>query len=119
FGDQKWWEVFQDDALRELIRTALEQNYDVRIAAARIQAARALLGIARADRLPEVTAPASPFNERLPEALGRPAAQTSPAQVSVSLGWELDFWGKFRRATESARARLLSGGGAQGQIGGL
>src|SRR5262245_57116719 len=48
FGDQKWWDVFQDDALRDLIQSALTQNYDVRIAAARIEEARALLGIARA-----------------------------------------------------------------------
>jgi len=116
FGDQKWWEVFQDDALRELIRTALQQNYDVRIAAARILEARAVLGITRADQLPEVTASASTFNQRNPEALGRPAAETSPTQLSMSFAWELDFWGKFRRATESARASLLSEEWAQRQI---
>jgi multidrug efflux system outer membrane protein len=116
FGDQKWWEVFQDDALRELIRTAIQQNYDVRIAAARILEARAQLGIARADQLPEVTASASVFNQRVPETLGRPAAEISPTQLGVSLGWELDFWGKFRRATESARASLLSEEWAQRQI---
>jgi multidrug efflux system outer membrane protein len=116
FGDQKWWEAFQDDALRDLIRSALQQNYDVRIAAARILQARAQLGIARADQLPEVTAAASVFNERSPEVAGRPAVETSPAQVSVSLAWELDFWGKFRRATESARANLLSEEWAQRQV---
>jgi multidrug efflux system outer membrane protein len=108
FGDQKWWETFQDDALRDLIRSALEQNYDVRIAAARILEARALLGITRADQLPQVTAAASVINERLPQAAGRPAIETSPVQLSAALAWELDFWGKFRRATESARANVLS-----------
>jgi len=116
FGDQKWWEAFQDDALRDLIRSALQQNYDVRIAAARILEARAQLGIARADQLPEVNAAAFVLNERLPRAAGRPAVDTSPAQVGLSLGWELDFWGKFRRATESARANLLSEEWAQRQI---
>jgi multidrug efflux system outer membrane protein len=116
FGDEKWWEAFRDDALRDLIRSALQQNYDVRIAAARILEARALLGIARADQLPEVNATASVVNERLPQAAGRPAIETSPAQVSASLAWELDFWGKFRRATESARASLLSEEWAQRQI---
>jgi multidrug efflux system outer membrane protein len=116
FGDQKWWDAFQDDALRDLIRSALQQNYDVRIAAARILQARALLGIARADQLPEVTGSASVFNERSPEVAGRPAVETSPSQVSVSLAWELDFWGKFRRATESARANLLSEEWAQRQV---
>ena len=116
FGDQKWWDAFQDDALRDLIRSALQQNYDVRIAATRILQARALLGITRADQLPEVSAAASAVNQRVPQAAGRPAFETSPTQLSVSLGWELDFWGKFRRATESARATLLSEEWAQRQI---
>jgi multidrug efflux system outer membrane protein len=116
FGDQKWWDAFQDDALRDLIRSALQQNYDVRIAAARILEARAQLGITRADQLPEVNAGASTVNERFPQGAGRPAIETSPTQVSLSLAWELDFWGKFRRATESARANLLSEEWAQRQI---
>src|SRR5262245_58842132 len=116
FGDQKWWEAFQDDALRDLIRSALEQNYDVRIAATRILEARALLGIVRADQLPEVNAAASIVNQRSPQVAGRPALETTPKQVSVSLAWELDFWGKFRRATESARATLLSEEWAQRQV---
>jgi multidrug efflux system outer membrane protein len=116
FGDQKWWDAFQDDALRDLIRSALQQNYDVRIAAARIVQARALVGIARADQLPEVEAAATAVNERLPQGAGRPPIETSPSQVSLSLAWELDFWGKFRRATESARASLLSEEWAQRQI---
>jgi outer membrane protein, multidrug efflux system len=116
FGDEKWWDTFQDDALRDLIRSALQQNYDVRIAAARVLEARALLGIARADQLPTVNGAASVVNERSPEVAGRPAVETSPTQVSVALAWELDFWGKFRRATESARASLLSEEWAQRQI---
>ena len=116
FGDEKWWDTFQDDVLRDLIRAALQQNYNVRIAATRILEARALLGIASADQLPAVTAAASAFNQRSPQVAGRPATETSPAQVSVSLAWELDFWGKFRRATESARANLLSEEWAQRQI---
>ena len=56
FGDQKWWETFQDATLQLLIRTALEQNYDVRIAAVRILEARAQLGITRADQFPVVSA---------------------------------------------------------------
>ena len=116
FGDQKWWDAFQDDALRDLIRAALQQNYDVRIAAARVLEARALLGIARADQLPEVTAGASAVNQRLPQSPGRPPIETSAIQVGLSLAWELDFWGKFRRATESARASLLSEEWAQRQV---
>ena len=59
FGDQKWWEVFQDPQLQELIRTALKQNYDVQIAAARILEAQAQLGITRADQLPAIGAGAA------------------------------------------------------------
>jgi outer membrane protein, multidrug efflux system len=116
FGEEKWWDTFQDDALRALIRSALQQNYDVRIAAARILEARALIGITRSAQLPEVTATASVFNERSPEVAGRPPVETSPTTVSISLAWELDFWGKFRRATESARANLLAEEWAQRQI---
>ena len=115
-GDQKWWDIFQDDALRELIRAALQQNYDVRIAAARIVEARAQLGIVRADQLPDVGAQASVVNQRTPRVVGRPPVETNATTVSVSLGWELDFWGKFRRATESARANLFSQEWAQRQI---
>jgi outer membrane protein, multidrug efflux system len=116
FGDQKWWETFQDDALRDLIRSALQQNYDVRIAAARILEARARLGITRADQLPAVNAAGTAINQRSPATSGRPAAETSPVQIDVSATWELDFWGKFRRATEAARASLLSEEWAQRQV---
>src|SRR5262245_1893019 len=116
FGEEKWWNAFQDDTLRDLIRAALQQNYDVRIAAARVQEARALAGITRADQLPEVNAAASVVDQRTPKVAGRPPVETSPAQVSASVAWELDFWGKLRRATESARANLLSQEWAQRQV---
>ena len=107
-GDQKWWAVFQDEELQKLIKTALEQNYDVRIAATRILQAQAVLGITRADQLPTIFGTASAFNLRQSEAKGLPAVETSANQVGLGLAWELDFWGKFRRATEAARADLLA-----------
>ena len=80
FGDEKWWDAFQDDALRDLIRAALQQNYDVRIAAARILEARALLGIARADQLPAVNARGIRRSMNvLPRLPGDPRVETSPA----------------------------------------
>src|SRR6185436_14323942 len=94
----------------------LQRNNDVRIAAARILEARALFGITRADQLPSVSAGISAANERSPQVAGRPALETSPLQAGVSAAWELDFWGKFRRATESARANLLSQEWAQRQV---
>jgi len=108
FGDQKWWDAFQDEALRDLIKTALKQNYDVRIAAARILEARAQLGITRADQLPSVAASASSVNERISQSARIPSIETSAHQLSISAAWELDFWGRYRRATESARASLLA-----------
>jgi outer membrane protein, multidrug efflux system len=108
FGDEKWWDVFQDEALRNLIRTAVEQNYDVRIAAARVLEARAQLGITSGDQYPSVEAGASATRVRNPETTPVPAGTSSALRVGLSLVWELDFWGKFRRATESARAVLLS-----------
>src|SRR5689334_7608984 len=103
FGDQKWWDAFQDDALRDLIKTALQQNYDVRIAAARIVQARAQLGITRADQFPQASASAAAISERIPQSTRLPAIDTSAGTVSASAAWELDFWGRYRRATESAR----------------
>lgn len=107
-GDEKWWTLFQDEQLQSLIRTALADNYDVRIAAARILQAQAVLGITRADQLPTITGGAAANNERLPRSKTFPPFETSANSVNLSMFWELDFWGKFRRATEAARAQLLS-----------
>jgi multidrug efflux system outer membrane protein len=107
-GEQKWWEVFQDKQLQDLIHTALQQNYDVRIAATRILQAQAQLGITRADQLPTISGGAQAVNERNPRTKFFPQYETSANQVDLSLAWELDFWGKYRRATESARATLLA-----------
>lgn len=109
FGDQKWWEAFQDPQLQELIRTALKQNYDVRIAATRILEAQAQLGITRADQLPTIGVGASTVNERVPkEKPVNQAFETNATAVGASFAWELDFWGKYRRSTEAARANLLA-----------
>jgi multidrug efflux system outer membrane protein len=107
-GDQKWWEVFQDPQLQDLIHTALQQNYDVRIAATRILQAQAQVGITRADQLPTISGGVEAVNQRSARSKFFPAFETSSSQVDLSLAWELDFWGKYRRATESARANLLA-----------
>src|SRR5262249_4453779 len=95
--------------LQGLIRTALQNNYDVRIAATRILEAQAQLGITRADQLPTIGAGAGAVNERIPNQKPvNQAYETSANSVGASLLWELDFWGKYRRATEAARANLLA-----------
>jgi len=107
-GDQKWFTVFEDPQLQALLREALVQNYDLRIAAVRVLQAQAALGITRADQFPTITGGVSAFNERFQRTRVTPEFETSPIQVNLSLAWELDFWGKFRRATEAARADLLA-----------
>lgn len=108
FGDQKWSEVFQDAQLQDLIRTALKNNYDVRIAATRILEAQAQLGITRADQLPTVSVGASAENDRLPRTKLDHEFETDFSEVHASMAWNLDFWGKYRKATEAARANLLA-----------
>jgi outer membrane protein, multidrug efflux system len=108
FGDEKWWMAFQDTELQALIREALSNNYDVRIASVRLLEAQAALGITRADQFPNIYGGVSAANERLPRTKITPEFETSPIQVNLSLAWELDFWGKFRRATEAARANVLA-----------
>src|SRR5208337_2823088 len=107
-GDEKWWDVFQDQQLQELIRTALKNNYDVNIAAARILKAQAQLGITRADQLPTLSAGAAAINADIPQTKLTPNTDTSFNVAAASLNWQLDFWGKYRRATEAARANLLA-----------
>ncbi|MGC2332788.1 MAG: efflux transporter outer membrane subunit [Candidatus Acidiferrales bacterium] len=108
-GNEKWWEVFRDPVLQQLIRTALQQNYDVRIAAARVLEAQAELGIARANQFPMAGAGAQAYSERQPKISNAfPAYQTNVGEVDLSVVWNLDFWGKYRRETEAARAELLA-----------
>jgi multidrug efflux system outer membrane protein len=115
-GDQKWWDVFQDDQLRTLIRTALTQNYDSRIAASRVLEAQAKLGITRADQFPSVGAGAGISDTRTAQSKFLPAFETSTGQVNLSAAWALDFWGKYRRATEAARANLIASEWARREV---
>jgi outer membrane protein, multidrug efflux system len=115
-GDEKWWDVFQDPELRTLIRTALKNNYDVRIAATRVLEAQAQLGITRADQYPSLSVGGSDADVRNPALGPIPSYEVSLGQLSASAAWNLDFWGRYRRATESARANLLADEWAQKQV---
>jgi outer membrane protein, multidrug efflux system len=116
FGDQKWPVVFQDPELQKLIREALEKNYDVRIAATRILQAQAQLTITHSDELPSaaVLAGASVSRNAASKFLG--AYNTSNNQLGLGFQWNLDFWGKYRRATEAARDQLLANQWAQQEV---
>ena len=107
-GDAKWWEVFQDAELQKLLRMALEQNYDVRVAAVRVIEAQAQLGITRADQFPSVSAGGAIGSQRYPTIGPIPGYQVTLGQTTLGASWNLDFWGKYRRATEAARANLLA-----------
>ena len=110
-GEAQWWEVFRDEELQGLIRRALQANYDVRIAAARILQSRAQLTITRAAQFPTVSAGATAGRQRQPAqdfgGMTIPPFEFNTFQLDAMLSWELDFWGKFRRGTEAARANLL------------
>jgi outer membrane protein, multidrug efflux system len=115
-GDLKWWEVFKDEKLQELERKALVDNYDLRDAAARVEAARANLGITRSNQYPNFGAAGDISTTRfslngslpLPSSLALSQNRTFGEATLNLLSFELDIWGRLRRATEAARAQLLS-----------
>jgi multidrug efflux system outer membrane protein len=110
----KWFELFQDQRLQDLIREALTYNYDLRQAVARIDAARANYGITRADQFPTIGASGDVSNQRLSRSgafdLPKPAKRDrSFGSVLLNLlTFELDIWGRLRKATAAAKADLLA-----------
>ncbi len=107
-----WWEQFQDPVLNELIQTALRESKDLRIATARVEEFYGLYGATRANLFPQAGYDASGSKQRVTEKGFTPVpAGVSPEfnsyQAKFSASWELDIWGKLRRATEAARADLL------------
>jgi multidrug efflux system outer membrane protein len=105
FAQMKWWTVLQDETLQGLIKEALANNYDMRIAASRILQASANLGITRANQFPTLNGSFSIVNQQsTPLFTGSPTIDTAGLQ----LNYIVDFWGQYRRATEAARAVLLS-----------
>ncbi len=101
-GDEKWWTVFQDTELQKLIRTALDQNYDVRVAASRILQAQAQLGITRSDQFPQVSGTGGYTGQKIT------VFSFAAFELQGLFSWNIDFWGQYRRATEAARANLLA-----------
>src|SRR5436190_13423931 len=106
FGDEAWVSVFQDEALKNLITTGLSNSFDLQIAASRVLQAEAQLGIIRADQFPTINGQASGQKSHGPSSGGE-SKTIGVAHVGGTLAWELDFWGKDRRATESCRAQFL------------
>jgi len=108
-ADLAWWRIFEDETLQQLIRIALQENYDLRIAAARILEARAQVTIARSFQFPEVNHSGSAIYNRVEGDLAplQFREQFAP-NAGFNFAWEIDFWGRFRRATEAARDDLLA-----------
>jgi multidrug efflux system outer membrane protein len=109
-ADLPWWALFDDEALRGLIQAALEANTDLRIAATRVEQARALLGVTRAAQLPEVAAGGSATTNRFSDTVNPQGqgGETGILATTVDLAFEIDLWGRLRRASEAARADLLA-----------
>jgi multidrug efflux system outer membrane protein len=97
-GDEKWFALFGDSELQKLIRTALTNSFDVRIAASRILQAQEQVGITRAGQFPNVSAGPEFSSQKLP------GISITSFQLLALVSWTPDFWGRYRRATEAARA---------------
>ncbi|HTX34070.1 MAG TPA: efflux transporter outer membrane subunit [Bryobacteraceae bacterium] len=115
-ADAKWFEVFRDKQLQDLIRTALAQNFDLRDAVARVDEARANLGITRSNQYPQVGASGSMNFTRISKNGSLPLPSSLAIDQDINYGqaglnllsFQLDLWGQLRRATEAARANLLN-----------
>jgi multidrug efflux system outer membrane protein len=108
FADLPWWKVFRDPQLQELIRTALKNNYNLLLAAERINAARAQLGITRSNQFPQVLA-----NPDFSGGKNEETIKSNIFSLAADASFQLDFFGRFRRATEAAQAQLLGAEDAQ------
>jgi outer membrane protein, multidrug efflux system len=111
FADLAWWQVYQDDTLRALIREALTNNYDLRIALARVEQARAVAQQARSQFVPSVNyngAVSRGRNDLLGTDYPNNGAMLSSAATTLNAFWEVDLWGRVRRLNESARAQFLA-----------
>lgn len=108
YANLPWWEVYSDTTLQGLIRVALRENQDLRVALARVNEARALLGIQRLEFLPQIDLGATAGRGRNSDSLPGVAGEQTTISVGASLSWEIDLWGRLRRLNESARASLMA-----------
>ncbi len=106
-GEAAWWTVFQDPQLHKLIRTAIEQNFDLRIAATRVVQTRQVVTIVRSNQFPAISGGVQVSGTRVPGTGGDYTSYNIP-EIGFAGAWELDFWGKYRRLTEAARAELMA-----------
>lgn len=105
--DLKWWLLFEDPLLFDLVTMALANNRDIQIAVSRIEQARATLGFTRADPYPRVDVDAGAQRGNF-TGFSRTSNESTALYLVAPLSWEIDFWGKFKRSTEAARAELFA-----------
>lgn len=109
-----WWGVFKDTTLQELVREALSNNYNLRLAAARVQETRAIVGVVRSQLLPQVDAVGSAERDRNSGNLLIPLPNfSSDVTTGFNTYWELDVWGKIRQAVNAAKAEYLASDNAR------
>lgn len=111
FTNAQWWTVFDDEVLNQLETEALSYNKDLQAAVARVDEARAAVGIATADQLPSLSAAAQSGR-----AGSKAGSGESQSTANVSVSFELDLWGKYRRLSEAARAQLLASEAARDTV---
>jgi multidrug efflux system outer membrane protein len=108
YANIPWWGVLGDTTLQALVRTALKENRDVHIALARVNEARALLGIQRLELFPQINIQGRIGRSEGADSLLSGVAANELAFLGATLSWELDLWGRLRRLNESAKASLLA-----------
>src|SRR5262249_42900679 len=110
-ADQPWWEIYQDPALADLIRAAVENNYDLRAALTRVEQPRAIAAQTRSTLFPTIGYSAAISSGRN-EALAAPSFNNGDSNTPVfgvlTASWEIDVWGRLRRANEAALAQYLA-----------
>ena len=107
-ADVPWWDLFQDPVLKGLVDEALKNGFDARLAAARVEEARALYGIARSEFLPTAGYQGG-WQRTRPDQFQNPSGETETKwTANVGFFWELDLWGRIRRLNEAAKARYLA-----------
>jgi outer membrane protein, multidrug efflux system len=107
-ADMPWWDVFQDPVLKDLIEEALANSYDMRIVAARVEQARYAVGVTRADLLPQAGYEGAAQRGRVFNPLGSDNVTGNQFLGVFQMAWEIDIWGRIRRATEASLATLFA-----------
>jgi multidrug efflux system outer membrane protein len=107
-ADLPWWEVFDDEVLQQLILEALEANYDLKVAVARVEQATAQVGVAQSPFYPQVGYQTSAGRQQTPKFKSQSDDTFNLFYGAFSLAWELDVWGRIRRSNEAAQQALLA-----------